>query len=134
MTNFTNQDDVIDSRDIISRIEELEVVKADFIDACDNSLRDVQELSWDNSDDARELDILLRIHSDGEDYSSDWKYGETLIAESYFNEYMDEMLEDMGELPESLPSYITFTVDYDMLKMDYTEVDFDGSVYYIRSC
>ena len=45
---------------------------------------------------------------------------------------MDEMLEDCGDIPRDLPSYLTIMVDYDALKQDYTALDFDGQTYYVR--
>jgi hypothetical protein len=42
------------------------------------------------------------------------------------------LLEDIGDLPKNLPSYLTITVDYDALQMDYTSVEFDGVTYWYR--
>ena len=130
MTNFTNQDDVIDSRDIIARIEELETVKADFIEDCDDNFKDAQAVAWDESDDGKELDMLLKLQSDCEDYVGNFD-GESLIKESYFETYIDDMLEDIGDLPK-IPSYINFTINYADLKLDYADVNFNGEWYLIR--
>jgi len=54
-----------------------------------------------------------------------------LIHEDYFEEYMDQMLEDLGEIPD-VPSYITITIDYDALREDYTTISFDGQEYLCR--
>ncbi len=45
---------------------------------------------------------------------------------------MDELLEECGDIPRDLPSYLTITVDYDALKQDYTTIDFDGVTFLIR--
>ena len=119
---ITNDMDVIDSRDIIERIEELE----SFIE--DN----VNENSDDITEWKEELRILAELAEEGENYSPDWSYGSQLIHENYFEEYMDEMLEDCGDIPKDIPCYLDITVNYDMLKWDYTELDFDGETYYIR--
>lgn len=66
-----------------------------------------------------------------EKWEGDW-YPLTLISETHFETYMDEMLEDIGELPKDLPSYLSITVDYDALKMDYTYIEYDGVTYYFR--
>ncbi len=114
MTNeITNDMDVIDSRDIIERIEELQAIERD-------------------TEEHEELISLLALAEEGEQYSPDWKYGSTLIHENYFEQYMDEMLEDCGDIPKDIPCYLDITVNYDMLKWDYTELDFDGETYYIR--
>lgn len=119
---ITNDMDVIDSRDIIERIEELE----SFIE--DN----VNENSDDITEWKEELRILAELAEEGEQYSPDWEYGSTLIHEDYFEEYMDEMIQDCYDLPKDLPFWMTVTYDYNALKMDYTEIDFNGETYYIR--
>jgi hypothetical protein len=83
--SFSNSDDVIDSRDVIARIEYLR----DWIAAAGEG---------DDLDDAKaELAALEALESEAEGHASDWRYGETLIRDSYFEEYMDEMLEDIGD-------------------------------------
>ena len=113
---FTNTDDVIDSRDIIKRIEELE--------------SDPQE------DAAEELATLKAFADECKLYSSDWEYGETLIHRSYFEQYVEEMLQDCGDFPRNLPHYLY--IDWEKtarcIEQDYTTVDFDGEEYLIRSC
>lgn len=87
---------------------------------------------FDNSEEGKELTILLDLAEAGENYSPDWAHGTSLIHEDYFEEYMDDMIVDCYELPKNLPCFMTVSIDYDMLKQDYTEVDFDGATYYIR--
>lgn len=58
----------------------------------------------------------------------------SLIHENYFMEYCQEMLEDCGDLPKDLPSYIV--IDWERtaenLRHDYTSIDYDGETYYVR--
>ena len=119
---ITNDMDVKDSRDIIERIEELE----SFIE--DN----VNENSDDITEWKEELRILAELAEEGENYSPDWEFGSQLIHEDYFEQYMDDMLEDIGDIPRNLPCYLTITIDYDALKMDYTSIDFNGETYFVR--
>ena len=116
-THVCNMDDVIDSRDIIERIEELEK----------------EEVR--NIDEQGELDSLNELAEEADGYTSDWKYGEALIHESYFVEYVEELLKDIGVLPTEIPWYIV--IDWDAtaahVKQDYTELDFNGQTYYIRN-
>ena len=115
---ISNYDDVIDSRDIIERIEELE--------------------SDDNRDDADndELKILKELAEECSGYASDWEYGETLIRDSYFKDYAQELAEDCCEMP-SPDQWPHRCIDWDQaaeeLQQDYTLVDFDGVEYWIRS-
>ena len=138
---ITNSEDVIDSRNIIERINELESEFESLEDAIlsaeDNEDEDEKERAQKELDEweyKEELESLRKLQDEAEGYSDDWKYGATLIRESYFIEYCQEMLEDIGDLPKDLPSYIA--IDWDQtaenLKVDYTIVDFDGVDYYVR--
>lgn len=118
-TTICNTDSIIDSRDIIERIEELTELIAG-------------ELSPDYFKEAiKEYDDLMTLQEECEGVD-DWNYGVALIHESYFEQYMDEMLEDCGDIPRNLPCYLSITVDYDALKQDYIEVYFNGETYYVR--
>ena len=127
MTNaISNLDDTIDSRDVIARIEEVEETLAG------NYVLDGAYSVESTDTIKKELIALKALAEQGEDYAPDWEYGAQLIHKDYFEEAMDEMLEDCGYIPRDLPSFLTITVDYDALEQDYTELDFDGQTYYIR--
>ena len=150
MTNaISNLDDTIDSRDVIARVEELEAEESELQQEIDEKEDQYtpEELTknpapvivakealkeWRESEEGQELIALKVLAAQGEDYAPDWEYGALLIHEDYFETAMDEMLEDCGDIPRDLPSYLTITVDYAALKQDYTELDFDGQTYYIR--
>jgi len=129
MTNaISNLADIIDSRDVIARIEELEAERSEIEDFEPSNLLEV----FDNSEEGQELIALKALAEQGEDEIEDWKYGAQLIHEYYFEEAMYEMAADCYELPKDLPSWMTITVDLELLRMDYTELDFDGQTYYVR--
>lgn len=131
MTDTTNTADVIDSRDILERISELEDSFSIFQgDDEDKTIED-----WLNSgdDEATEYVNLTKLAEEASQYSSDWEYGEALIRYDYFEQYMDEMVADCYELPKDLPYWMNITYDYEALKQDYASVDYDGIEYYIRS-
>ena len=117
-----NTQDIIDSRDIIDRIEELEGIEEP------------------NTEEAQELAVLLKVQEQAEGYS-DWESGETLIRESYFTDYIKELIDDCYELPKEFNSgawpWRHMTLDYqaaaDEAQYDYTRIDFDGVDYLIRS-
>ena len=117
---LSNRNDVIDSRDVIERIEELESLTED---------NDV--LREDNDDELAALEALAEQCSE----VPDWEYGETLIRRSYFVDYCKELCEDCGYIPRDLPAFIE--IDWqktaDNLEVDYTTVDFDGVEYLIRN-
>jgi len=119
---INNAQDIIDSRDIIERIDELE---SDFQDGTrDDSEKD-------------ELIALKKLAKEGEDYSSDWKYGEALIRDTYFTDYAMELAEDIGAI-NSDSNRPNNCIDWDQaardLQMDYLIIDYDGVDYWIRSC
>lgn len=121
--------DVIDVRDIIARVEELEELTA--------AANESGESSAETVDDKEELDALLEILNDLKGYGGDekWRgnwYPVTLIRDSYFEEAMDELVHDCYEVPKNLPSFMTITLDYVALQMDYTSTDIDGVTYWYR--
>jgi len=148
---ISNSDDTIDSRDIIERIEELEGERDALQSDYDEKLAGVTEDSpienhdtmieardalaaWDASDEAEELRTLKALAEEAEGYCLDWTYGAQLIRESHFEQAMDEMVDDCYSIPKELANlpWIKISYDYEMLKQDYTEVDFDGVAYFVR--
>lgn len=157
MSNLTFQDfvgnDIIDIRDVIARVEELREEKHDLIDAVteayhareidpsdDNvethqdAMKEEGEWREENSEELETLEALLSSlcgYGGDEQWEGDW-YPVTLIKESHFEESMDDLLEGGGFVPKDLPFFLKITVDYDALKQDYSEVEFEGFSYYYR--
>lgn len=139
---ISNTDNIIDSRDVIARIAELGELRRDveedpsteYLEAC----KAVSE--FDASDEGKELIALKNLVDQAED-SPDWEYGETLINESYFTDYIKELIADCYDLPKELNSgnwpWRHITTDYEAAaeeaKTDYMEVDFDGVTFLIRA-
>lgn len=117
MTTPTPSEDMIDSRDVIERIDELEA---------DDDL---------DENEREELAALKALADEAEGYADDWQYGETLIRGTYFTEYAKELADDIGAIAgtEQWPlMHIDWEAAADDLKHDYTEVEFDGVPYFIR--
>lgn len=108
MSEIDNTQDIIDSREIIERIDELQC----------------------------ELDILKSLEEEAST-SPDWSHGEPLIHENYFVDYCKELCEDIGYISDNLPWYIANHIDWDgvaeELEEDYIKLDFDGETYFIRA-
>ena len=131
--------DIIDSRDVIARLKELEDERdnakatedtdADDLWTAENGEEFGADWTEEQEDEYQELTALAEEASG----SPDWKYGETLIRRDYFETYMDEMVEDCYTLPKDMPSWMSIVLDYDALEQDYSSVDFDGQEYLIRS-
>lgn len=151
--DISNNEDVLDSRDIIARIEELEADRDGYVlecpqyvhgnhgldEQCPNGCGDrnatPEEWAQNCPDDAAELAILSKLAEEAEGYAADWKYGETLIRDSYFRTYAEELAEDIGAINHEA-SWPNNCIDWDRacreLQMDYTSVDFDGVTYWVR--
>ena len=164
-TEINSYQDVIDSRDVIGRIEELE---SDLQDGYDGQHEEAQGLweNWLNDHDTDAADeppkppefedwvsaaagdtgadlyaealeyTALKALADEADGCGDWKYGELLIRESYFEAYAQALADDLGYIKPEL-SWPYNCIDWERaareLQMDYTSVDFDGVAYLIRS-
>lgn len=119
-----NTQNIINMKDLTDRAEELEDQQND-------------EGIIEDSDDSEEyyslIELIKELQGMGGDHKwrGEW-YPAYLISDSYFEEYMDEMLEDIGDLPKNLPCYLTITVDYNALKQDYSRVEVDGETYWVR--
>lgn len=202
---ISNSDDIIDSRDVISRIEELEASRKPwaagwnmpgympdsepaqfetFDDARDYISEEMRRaadgISSEGDEEAAELEGAAArweaIETEGEqgetvgnyhywiarldgkdafedeaefdEYTAlnalayeaegcaDWQHGETLIRESYFKTYAQELADDIGAIPRDVAWPMT-CIDWEQaareLKYDYTTVTFDGVDYLIRS-
>jgi hypothetical protein len=139
-TEINNKQDIIDSRDIIARIEELENDREALVDAMEDAQMqrdarkerlksegipvDVKEEedviewrhseleTWDNSDDAEELKTLLALQEEASS-APDWNYGEQLIRDSYFKDYAQELAEDTSEIDFSSLQWPLTCIDWE---------------------
>src|SRR5262249_21618457 len=136
-----NTDDVIDSRDVIARIEELQDERQSLQDEYDDAEDDgkaerITLAEWDR-DNGSELAALLALQDEAEDYSDDWQHGATLIRDTYFEDYARELAEDLHGDAIRQASWPLLCIDWEKaareLQQDYTSVDFDGVTYWVRS-
>ena len=116
---------VIDSREIQDRIDELEGMKdPDDPDALDDNevdeLKELQEVAEECSD----------VLGDTE-----WRDGVTLVQDSYFKRYAQESAEDIGAI-NNLNQWPATCIDWDeaaeQLKMDYALISTESGDYYCR--
>lgn len=117
------QDDVIDSRDVIARIDYLE------------SRRDDEEQEEPlTEEEEQELSELLALQSEAES-AADWTYGETLIRDSYFEDYARQLAEDIGAIDPNA-NWPLNCIDWEeaasQLQQDYFSVEWSGETYWIR--
>lgn len=157
-----NNEDILDSRDVIARIRELEDERESLssdVDEANERLTDadnseeygseesdaVQEAQdaldkardaleeWDG-DYAKELENLKALEAEAEGYG-DWSHGAQLIRDSYFEQYARDTAEELYNVRDASWPYtcIDWEKAADELKQDYTSVTFDGVDYWMRS-
>ena len=149
-----NTDDVIDIRDVIDQFEAMEdelytnhyrhcgeewTDTADCMcnDHCPVCNGEIEPYQSDENEEAFALQILLEeCKGNGGDHQwrGDW-YPVTLIRDSYFKEYAQELAEDIGALPKDA-GWPAHCIDWDQaareLQTDYTSIDFGGVTYWVR--
>lgn len=110
----TKYHDIIDSRDVMERIAELQA---------------------EDNKDVSELEALLHLATDAAQYASDWNYGEHLIRDSYFKTFAMEFAYDCDMIKDG-DQWPYTCIDWDRaareLQMDYMPVQFDGVTYWVR--
>lgn len=148
MRDVNNSEDVLDSRDVIARRDELKEEReaiyccAEFStdsgvhdEECDDAAKDSakRELKQWEEDYGDELRALEAFIDEG---SSSWEDGETLVRESYFEDYARELAEEL-DLVKSDVRWPYTCIDWEQaareLQHDYTGADFDGVTYYYRA-
>jgi hypothetical protein len=134
MTDLDLTNNLIDVRDIIARVEELEPVLETAI----------EDGVWNGDDRAaahEELTALQAILTEletvgggDEQWRGDW-YPITLIADCYFTDYAQELAEDCGMINDNA-SWPNNCIDWDKaareLRIDYTPVTIGGATYWTR--
>lgn len=108
---LNNYTDIIDSRDVIERIAQL---------------NDIEERDADDED---ELQALLELQEDVG--HPGWVDGIVLIRDSYFKKYAQELADDLGiEVPSWPYCHIDWDAAAENLQAEYSSVDFDGETYW----
>ena len=134
MTNTLNTNDIIDVRDIIEQYETLET---DI-----ETLRESEQMSDQHAADeaAAELAQLTALLEDlkgqggDEQWGGDW-YPVTLVRDSYFKTYAQELAEECGMIDEKA-QWPNTCIDWGQaareLQHDYTPCEIDGVIYWYR--
>lgn len=140
--------DILDIRDAIERFEELEEEhdrlsgEVDEADAegdpakLEEARAALDLWAEDEGEEFKKIGALLEeLRGSGGDHQwqGDW-FPISLIRDSYFVEAMQEMVQDIGDLPKDIPAYLA--IDWDAtaenLRADYSSVEYDGVTYWYR--
>lgn len=136
---ITSSDDIIDSRDIIARIEWIEQeLEEDAERPVWGAVGDDGPLCMNGHERAHlelELAHLKALEKEAEPYCPDWRYGASLIRDSYFTDYAEQLADDIGAIDHNA-NWPVCHIDWDAaaasLQQDYTSVEFDGVTYWVR--
>lgn len=135
----------LDTRDLEKRIEELQEefdstpfggnYEADLLSQI-LSKTPKEWLIGIDIENVNELIALVRLREDVKDATSEWDDGAQLIPLENFKEYALELAEECNMIPKNFGWPIN-CIDWDFaareLKMDYSEVEFNGISYLVRS-
>ncbi len=156
MSEIDWDSDVISSKDIIDRHEELtseyEVLLEDLDYAKKNLEIGLQQCLHERVDEAQaevnnfidfklgELLTLEKVIAQGEDYG-DWSYGESLINEKYFVDHISSIINDCytfsSEMNEGTWPYNHISLDYkaaaEEAKVDYVTIEVGDYTFYMRA-
>lgn len=127
MRDISNSADIIDSREVVERIEELTSERDYFEPEGDETWADA------NPDDAEELAALEALAEEGEG-AADWNHGATLIRDDYFEQYARSYADDIGAYNPSATwplNHIDWKAAAEELQAGYFNVDYDGVTYWI---
>lgn len=133
---------LIDVRDIIARVEELEQDRENTTDIPHEAGDAWGSGLWaeENPEDAEELRELTGILDDLKGYGGDeqWRgdwYPVTLIRDTYFEYYAQDLAEDIGAVKRDAEwptSYIDWTAAAEELQQDYSSTEIKGTDYWYR--
>lgn len=159
MNHISNCDDIIDTRDLIAHVDDLydtlfsmheDYIQAlydagDYPDGHDeDEIKEaltsehpldtfIEECEDSEADEYKSAKAFL---DDVESNTSEARHGETLIAEDYFQEYAEQLADDIGAIDANAGwpmNHIDWAAAANELKHDYSEVTWDGHTYLVRS-
>ena len=130
MTNY------LDVRDLQHELDELTDAREMYTEFLENADADITPktkaaaavmLDWDNDQEVRFNTLTSVLEELTEDNSP-------LIPERNWVEYVQELLQEIGDLPKNIPSYIEIDWDKtaDNISNDYSTIEIDGITYFYR--
>lgn len=123
--------DLLDTRDIIERIEWLESDEAKDTDTYE--AKEIEEFAQELTDLMAFMDEMKGYGGD-EQWRGDW-YPLTLIADNYFEQYAQELAEEIGDISSEIRWPYT-CIDWEKaareLQVDYSEYTFKDHTFWAR--
>lgn len=145
--DFSWGDELLDSREVMNKYEDLKSEYDDLVDAVDEAdtpeaKEEAQEAlnEFNTSFDKDELDTLAIVVEQGS-HCKGFDHGTPLIHESYFETYIKNDIDELYPFPEGIDTNVWpwnhLAFDYasaaEDIKPDYTTIEADGHTYYLLS-
>lgn len=131
MSEITNYDDYIDSRNVEEQIVELQKIVKTLEKSKEE--RDAKYLEEVQEELVGLLDLKKQYV---DDYGVDsWGFGAQFIRHDYFEDYAREFAEDCGLITDDMKwpaTHIDWEAAAEEMAQDYSEVDFSGVIYLTR--
>lgn len=137
---------VLDTRDLIEKRDELkeEILNSflecfpqyeDMTDSYEDILmeeEEIQDWKYGWSEEINHIEEIDSIENDVSEFND----GTALIDENDMEEYVKDLLEELGYISKDFPSWIEidWSSTTDNVKQDYSELTYQGTEYFYRSC
>ncbi len=123
----------IDTRDLYLELEELRA-KRDLVQEVTEEGAELAEVEEWTEEDQERLTALEELE---DEVGHEFMHGATLIPESEFQSYAQELAEDIGDVPRGgSDKWPYYCIDWEWaareLAQDYSIVTFEGQDYYVR--
>lgn len=135
---FDYHEDTIDTRDLQAKIDDFQsefdalVDEYEDGDGGEDAGEDLANWLEENGD---EFVTLLAVKEEVEQYTSEWDDGAGLIADDHFEDYAQQLAEDIGAIDRNAQwplNYIDWSAAADELKHDYSEITIGDRSYWVR--
>lgn len=135
MTEITSYDDIIDSRDLMKHIEDLEAEFEGAHTDVDSGEIFAEDGKTNLTYEAETLESLKAFAAEFENYAPGYMHGEAAIRDSYFQEYAEQFADDIGAI-DSGANWPLNCIDWEQaatqLQQDYVAIDFNDVRYWVR--
>jgi len=132
MRFFKKYEDIIDIRDITDRVEHLECLLGNE-EGTDEGWKGTDD-EWDEFSELQWVLSNLKGNGGDEEWRGDY-YPNPLIAGDNFEDYVMDMLSDIGVLPEEIPYYVVIDTKAtaENIRVDYDSIEVNGFEYWYRN-
>lgn len=126
--------DIIDSRDMEAKIDELEAIESEYAEWSTADPADRGEEPDKLDDD--QAGLLKTLRETRDLCGREWIHGVAFIRESYWQRYCEDYAEDVGLIGDADKNPLWSCIDWEawaeMMAQDYSQCEIDGTTFYYR--